>query len=971
MISRSARALLALTVAGMGAALASAIGAEPAQARGGVPLVGRDTIPRPGAVGVDTPPSPDPRGMPVRPGGDTVPPRRRAPGDTARAAGDTVPRRSFPQDSLYEALLRLPGYTAIEYEGDSARFTRSDRVLRLRGRPRVERLGTELQSVDSILYREGARVVEAYGRPRVTGEGQDVTGDVMYYAFDERRATVLGARTRITDQATWYVYGNVTQEQGERIYATSGSFTTDDREVPAYHFEAGKVMIVRDRILVGRPATLYFRDVPVMVLPFVVQDLKKGRRSGLLIPDFTINDIVRTNSRLGTRGTGREISNLGWYWAINEYMGAQVSGGWRSGNYTSLAGNLDYRVARRFLNGGVRFENFWRGEGEGRTFNLNSNNSWQPNERTSISLNANFASQSGFERDRTADPMRVTQNLSSSLAVTRKLDWGSFSLNGERTQSLANDDVDMTLPTFRLNVNPITLFPAGSSAGARWYNDAVLTVGLDGSRSTKRPGEGLRTRRRDQDVSQLNVSQSFTMGNLGISSSASMRRQEHGALAAIEPDTSLNVAPALLRAFPRSVTGNGRWQTGISYRQTLIGSTFLSPSVSIGQEFISRDSVFDATPPDSIASAYGRYVAGPTRLNLNASLNTDLYGFFPGFGSYEAIRHHLKPGFAYTYSPRVEQTQQQRIAFGRFGGEAQNYLTINLSQTFEAKLRETRREPPSQDTLAALMDSTRARPGGSGPSAGGDPRKITMLAITTSALAYNFRPDTLGRSFTTTDITNSITSDYFGGVQFTLGHSLFEEEFGESGRIDGRRFSPFLTSASTQLTLGEGSAFLRWLGLVRREESRSGARRDSTAAPLHAPGLGSFTGRNEAVGGGPWSLSLSYNLSRSRPPAADSLRSRFDRGNQVVGGSLAFSPTRNWGVNWTTSYSLTDREFSQHALSLTRDLYRWRASFDFYRAPTGNTQFSFRVHLVDLPDLKFDYDERNLGVDRPARPTQQ
>ena len=67
------------------------------------------------------------------------------------------------------------------------------------------------------------------------------------------------------------------------------------------------------------------------MLPFIVQDLAKGRRSGFLIPEFEINDIVRTDQRGGgTRGTGRQISNVGYYWAINEYMGAQAALDWRS-----------------------------------------------------------------------------------------------------------------------------------------------------------------------------------------------------------------------------------------------------------------------------------------------------------------------------------------------------------------------------------------------------------------------------------------------------------------------------------------------------------------------------------------------------------------------------------------------------------------------------------------------------------------
>ena len=49
-----------------------------------------------------------------------------------------------------------------------------------------------------------------------------------------------------------------------------------------YHFEADQVMVIRDRIIVARPARLYFGDVPVMVLPFVVLVLPAGEVAATL-----------------------------------------------------------------------------------------------------------------------------------------------------------------------------------------------------------------------------------------------------------------------------------------------------------------------------------------------------------------------------------------------------------------------------------------------------------------------------------------------------------------------------------------------------------------------------------------------------------------------------------------------------------------------------------------------------------------
>jgi hypothetical protein len=182
-------------------------------------------------------------------------------------------------------------------------------------------------------------------------------------------------------------------------------------------------------------------------------------------------------------------------------------------------------------------------------------------------------------------------------------------------------------------------------------------------------------------------------------------------------------------------------------------------------------------------------------------------------------------------------------------------------------------------------------------------------------------------------------------------------------------FKPFLTSLSTSLTLGQNSAFFRWLGFGRateqeRQPERGEAPPDSGGvAPATGPGVGTATGNPQMAGGGPWSLSLTYSLQRARRSVVD-LPGRFDPGNQQVGAALTFYPTKNWAVNWRTDYSISEGRFLTQVVNLKRDLYRWQANFDFTRTPNGNTSFSFSVHLIDLPDLKADYNERSIGAER-------
>ncbi|HEX7238764.1 MAG TPA: putative LPS assembly protein LptD, partial [Longimicrobiaceae bacterium] len=745
-----AAAIASFLAARHGEALAPALPLSAAPDTGRVRAPGGDTIP-PGA-----------RALPGRPlPGDTA--RGRAPGDTARPAAPQEP------DAVYDALLKLEGYVPVEYKGKEAAFRADSGVLELRGDAEVLRAGQRL-TADTIVYDERSKIASAFGDPKVTGGGQDVEGNTLIYDLERRVATVRGGRTQYASGATWYINGETVAalQDSNRVYVERSTFTTDERPDPQYHFEAGKVKVIKDRLLVGRPAVLYFRNVPVAWLPFIVQDMEKGRRSGILTPRFGINDLVRTSS-----GYQRRISDVGYYWAINPYLGAQVSGEWQSNSHTAMQGVMDFNWRRQFLNGNVGWREFFKDEG-GHDRTISGNASWRPNERTDINAQGSYASSSEFVRRRSVDPREATQDLSSSFSLSRRFDWGQMTLGSQRRQSLGNDRTEWTFPNFGITPNTVTLFRAPSPDQARWYNDVTLTFGAQGSRSgvgfdvdTVRGPDGiLRAGQRPETRDNLQLSNSVRVGNLSLTNSASLNRNALEGLRGIDSVSSFN-------------RDEGQWSSSISYQQNLVGSTFIAPNLSVSQQL----------KRDTLSRALGRsgYVSAPTRVNFGASLNTDLFGFFPGVGPIERIRHHVRPGISYSYSPRIVQNAFQDSVFGRANAMAQNRVSLTLDQTFEGKLRSaTPRVALPSDSTA---DSTRAGSGTAPPAPPPDSRKVTLLAFNISALEYDFERaagvDTIGGSplgsrygllvprswkdgFTTDQISSSIRSDYLQGLNLQL-----------------------------------------------------------------------------------------------------------------------------------------------------------------------------------------------------------
>jgi lipopolysaccharide export system protein LptA len=948
-----------------------ALGASADHAEAGAQVVPR--LPGAGADRTGPLPAGEPR-LPGRPAQERV-----AAGDTV--PGDTAGRRDLAPDPVYDRLKAMEGFVPVEFTGDSAEFDARARVLRLRGDPEVTREGTRLTARDSIIYRERSEFVEVFGEPRVVGEGSDVAGDRMVYHLGTRRARVLGARTTITDGATWFVHGDVTsEEEGGRVYAAGSTFTSDDREEPAYHFRAGEIKVIRNRLLVGRPAYLYFRNVPVMVLPFIVQDLEQGRRSGFLAPRFDITDVVRTGGTRRDGGTGRQISNVGFYWAVNDYFGAEMAGEWRSESWTGLTGNVQFNHARRFLRGNLGLTNFWR-EDAPRTTNVNADLSWDPDQRTSLRSQIRWNQSAAFERDRTLNPFYQMSDVSSTLSATRRTEWGTISGGAERRQSVGTGDVTLS-PNVAFSPNPITLL-----SGTGWPGDATLSLSGSGSMTRVTPGEDpVERRMRFREDGSGRVSANLRLGQLGVNTGAGYTRQLLGPLAAREVPEN----PADTLDLPRSATERIELTAGTSYQINLFGATRVTPTIGISQG-LARTELPDSlrlSPPAAGTPeelAYGRMVAGAPRMNLAANLNTELFGFFPGFGEYSRIRHHITPQFTYQYSPAVVHDTIQTLIFGRQEARERNQLTLNLTQTFEAKLR-PRAAPPAADApqrpAAGESDPAAQLPADTGPAAGEgvgaaaappEARKITLLAINTSMLTHNFVPiDTLGTRFATEDVSNSLRSDLFGGFSFDMSHSLWTRERGLGGQPVRGRFAPYLTSLSTGFRFDANSAIFRRLGLSggQGDAAPAQAQRDGEPAEerQNVRGNNPF-GRDMPrmggmSGGGPWSVDLRYSLRRARPDATHAFPILHHGDSQEVQGGINFSPSRNWSVGWQTGYSITEGEFHTHHINLRRDLYRWQANFNFVRTPSGNTAFSFEVHLTDLPDLKADWREQNLGGER-------
>src|SRR3989449_5065465 len=274
---------------------------------------------------------------------------------TARRLGlPTGPTRSFPpSDAVIDSLLKLPRYRVTQYVADTLVVQGGDtETIHLRGEAYAEREGTKVES-DSIRYHQRSCRLDAIGDPRLFDQATVMVGEAMRYDTCIKRGTVHKALTDFQQgPARWYVRGDLAVDSGStRLYGANSEITSDDHPVPDYHFATGQVKWLNKNVMVARPAVLYVQDVPIMWLPFIFNDIRKGRSSGVLRPRFGLNDIVRP-----TRSYKRHIANVGYYFVPNDYVDFLVSGDWYADRYLAVRSQVRYRWLDQFVSGGLTFE---------------------------------------------------------------------------------------------------------------------------------------------------------------------------------------------------------------------------------------------------------------------------------------------------------------------------------------------------------------------------------------------------------------------------------------------------------------------------------------------------------------------------------------------------------------------------------------------------------------------------------------
>lgn len=721
------------------------------------------------------------------------------------------------------------GTDEVTYGGEIVEFRTDDHKIRLQESASVQ-YGEAWLRAGNIVFDVDRQVIEASEQPKLSDGGSVVGGVAMDYDVESREGVIHAGRTEF--EGGYYQGRRVKRIDDDTLLIEDGLYSTCENEDPHFHFLAPQLKIRLHDKVIGRPVILHVANIPILALPYFLFPIEKGRRSGILTPEIEVGF---------SEARGRYVRNLGYYWAINDYIDLTT---WvdffeRSPRWITYA---ESRYRRRYAFDGHLYGSFAtsyppraetiasQARGTSNQWELRARHAHDLGPTSSLKLDANFVSSKGFLLQQgigTDIEQQVDRDLQSTLSFTKTWSGASLTTFATRRQDLEADsgrvEVASTLPSVSFSLTRRTVGHAAS-----------------GRRGAFLPA-----------LSSVSWGYSF----------------------------SAEQAVTEIKEGPTSRAAAARHDVSISDNRKIVGTVNVQPRFSYS-EFL-----FEKDREGNRWERAGRWSAG-------VSTNAVFYGTsVRPIGPLVALRHVVTPSLSFSYQPRIEGGDRfdpvGGIAFG--GGARSRVVTASVQNRYEAKIRH-----------------------------GEEVKKIADLASIGLSTSYNLELDE--HPISPLSVTFRMNPHPAFNVDASSRHDFYGEGL-TSLSLGGN----LRVSGSTAGALPAGSEFLRG-------DELSSSRR------------GLLGKDKEAAQGQPWSLSLGYTYSRGANP------SDFQ---STVQGRMSLSLTPKWAITYSMNANVREKEITNQALSIRRDLHCWQASFD-RRFFGGSASYYFRIGVKDIQEIFYE-----------------
>lgn len=745
----------------------------------------------------------------------------------------------------------------------------------------------------------------------------------MKYNFKTQKAVIKDV---VTEQQDGVLRGETIKKDDDgSIYLDHGYYTTCKLTEPHWHISSTKIKSIQGKQVVSGPFNLYFNGIPTPLgLPFgLIPDTPEEKASGIVFPSY---------GKEQTRGIF--LRDFGYYFAINDYIHARITGDIYSKGGWGIKSQAVYNKRYRYSGGfNVDFQKFVSPETELNPVNYNTFRvQWNHSpvsrgtSRFSASVNAgstsyfnNVVSQNNFANNVTAD-------LNSNVAYSKTFSGTPFSMsaNLRHSQSVQTGEVRLDLPTLSMNMNRQSpfrnvKFEPLKTLNIAWNFNMQNTVT---NRVQQQAGVN------NPDLGNGPTTIPFTVDNLGLL----LKNANNGARNTIPLSSNFTLFNYFTGT--ASIDYNELW-----YLQRY--NYYYNPS----EERVDR----------IVEDGFNRV----SFYNSSFSMNTNFYGFYnfkPG-SKIQTIRHHIAPTFGFNYTPdfsdpafgyyqRVQEDETGRTQlYSRhqgfiFGGAPlgeSRALSIGIRNVLEAKILDSK-DSTSEDAT----------------------KKIPLLESFNINTAYNFAAD----SFKLAPFQISARTSFFDrklsvNLTSTIDPYVVQTTAGENGTSTFRRVDQFAWTGGQGIGVIRNASLNMNVSVNPRSGQSPGEVRDElTQDFIQRGGVMNEFAQNEInriVADPsqyidwdiPWNLTVGYNLAYNRQINNNT------NITQIMNLSGDLSLSEKWKINFNTGFDFQAAEVTQTMIGIARDLHCWQMNVNW--VPFGkftSYNIDIRVKSSILQDLK-------------------
>jgi hypothetical protein len=848
------------------------------------------------------------------PRGKKSPARLLVPGDTVTRSdtvplptSDTLPRPKNIRTDTSSTVPTIDTFTIryskdtldapVKYEAaDSGVLLVKEKKFLLYGRTKTDYKDVTL-TAPRVVLDQASDVVTAYNakdsmgnivaRARFNQGSDGFESDTIQYNFKTQRGVTRNTYTKQGGEI--FVNSEVLKKvNANTAFARRVTMTTCEYDDPHFGFVASKAEFVTDKIAITGPIHPEFEGVPIPLwLPFGVFPLKKGRHSGLLPPQFTVNEQF-----------GLGLEGLGYYQVLNDYFDVTFRtniysyGGWSVFLTPSYRKRYHYNGTFNLSLQNSKFN--FKGDPDYnlvRTFNISWNHSVDQRARPGTNFSANVnAGSTKYNQYVVNSATRPFQNqLSSSIAYSKTWQDKPFNLtlSANHNQNNVTHLINLILPDAGFTVSTIYPFQKKEQVGTpRWY---------------EKIGIGYSTVARNQ-----------------VSFYDTARTKFSNVL-----DTMLWGAQ---HRFP------------ISMSLPPLGPVIVSPFVSYEETWLTRRIGQQwneiARRVDTTYNRKGLFI--DRQMSFGIGMNTAIYGtkYFKK-GKIIAIRHVMRPNVNFNYRPnlskkfydviKVDSTGRKEVrpqiapgrnlfssyGYGKFGG-----ITFGVDNNLEMKVRQ--KKEPEQ-----VKDTTQVETGAPVKNE----KKVRLLDGFGFTSGYNFLQDSLKLlpfnlylrstlfekvSITAQGLYNPYQQDSFGRY---IDRFVWEGDRFRLGRLNSGSIS-----ASTNFQSKPRD---------KNKPANPQATRQITDPNLLADEerMQDYISRNPAEFVDfniPWTLNLSFSLFFSNQLVTPGKYKNTVTSNLSFNNSFSLTP--KWNFTTTGYYDFKTKQLQTFTMSINRDMHCWQMS---------------------------------------------